>query len=589
MIDPAAADTAVHAASPVAALLPGVVILAAGLISLLVTRLTRISSIVGFIVAGVILGDQGGLGVLSHSSSTVHLLAELGVVFLLFDIGLHFSVRELKENRRDLLGLAPLQMLIASVAFTGILLFLNAPWPLAIIVGTGFGLSSTAVVARLLAEQHLSTCPLGRSALSVLVFQDVVAIFLLIFAGSLSSDPSNIAVLAGLAFAKAIMAFAAALVLGRFVAKPAFAMLAKLQVEETFPITVLLIILAAAAASAAAGLSLTLGAFLAGMIVAHSPYRPLVQTEVRPFRALLLSFFFMTVGIALNIEQLLSYLPYVLLVAIGVLVIKTVLIGVAALLTGWSPAGALRLGALMAQASEFALVILGISAVATGFGDGPLVSVLIAGAALSIAIAPGWSWLGKRAATLISERFRPATELSKLPSAPGGSVGDEPVVVIGLTEPGRLAIDALRAHAIAYVALETDPALLAEADAMGYSAALGDTADVRFWEAAGAARPRAVVLGLSRYEVSKALTPIIRDKFPHVVRFVAVDNVGEFVRHNRLGMRAHLMDAEPHGLELAVDVLRHCEVSEEDIQAWIADIRSVQADAGEPPTTAEAA
>lgn len=592
-------DTAAdHAATPLGALAPAVVILGAGLVSLLVTKLTRISAIVGFIVAGIVLGDQGGLGVLSHSSGTVHLLAELGVVFLLFDIGLHFSVRELKENRRDLLGLAPLQMVIASGVFTGILLVLGVDVPLALIMGAGFGLSSTAVVARLLADEKLSTCPLGHSALSVLIFQDVVAIFLLIFAGSLAGDPGNMAALAGIAFAKAIAAFAAALVLGRFVAKPAFRILAKMQVEETFPITVLLIILAAAAATAAAGLSLTLGAFLAGVIVAHSPYRPLVQTEVRPFRALLLSFFFMSVGMALSIDQLIAHLPFVVVVTAGLLVIKTVLIALAAVLTGWSPAGAVRLGALMAQGSEFALVLLGIGAVKAGLGDGALVAVLTAGAALSIAVAPGWSWLGKRGAAMISARFRPARELSRraLPTAlagmngeAGSGTGDTPVVVVGLSPAGRLVIDALRAHAIPAVALENDHERMVEAEGLGYSASFGDTTRSEFWHANGAANPRALVLGQSRYDTSKALTPIIRQRFPHVVRFVAVDNVSEYVRHNRLGMRAHLLDDQPEGIELAVDVLRHCDVGEEEIQNWVADLRAAHADTPDAPPTSEAA
>ncbi len=562
----------VHAAaSPASAIAPAVAILAAGFVVIIIARFTKLSSIVGFLIAGILLGDQGGVGLLHHDNPTIHLLAELGVVFLLFDIGLHFSVREMRDSRKELFVLAPIQMALGTAIFGGIALILGASGPLAIILGGGFALSSTAVVARLLNEEHLNTCPLGKSALAILVFQDIVAIFLLILAGSLGEDAGSTAQLAGEAFVKAVIAFAAALLLGRYVAKPVFQFLARLRAEETFPIAVLLIILASSTATAVVGLSMTLGAFLAGMIVAHSPYRPLVQTEVRPFRALLLSFFFMTVGMSLNIQVLLGQLPLVILVATGALIIKTVLIAAAALASGWSRAGAVRLAALLAQTSEFALVILGIPAVVAGLAGGPAASVLIAGAALSIALAPGWSWLGKRAATWISQRTHSARELSRVQSSQPLAT-DESVVVVGLTEAGRLTIDALRAHKLPFIALETDPERHAEADAIGYPAALGDTADMRFWEAAGATKARAIVLGRARYDMSRELTPILRDRFPNVVRFVAVDNVGEFVRHNRLGMRAHLLDREPKGVEMVIDVLRHMDVSEEDINDWVREV-----------------
>ncbi len=613
MIDPAAVDLAnvvadtAHGAGPAAALAPAVAILAAGLAALLVSKFTRLSSIVGFLIAGIILGDQGGFGLLDHDSATIHLIAELGVVFLLFDIGLHFSVRELQDSRKDLLALAPLQMALCTAAFSGVLWAMGLDPALALIVGAGFALSSTAVVARLLAEGHLSSCPLGKSSLSILVFQDVVAIFLLIFAGSLGEEGTNIALLAGLALVKALIAFAAALVMGRYVAKPAFQFLTDMRVDEALPIVALLIILASAAATALAGLSLTLGAFLAGMIVAHTPYRTLVQTEVRPFRALLLSFFFMSVGLGLDTQVLIAQAPLIIALAVGLLVIKSVLIAAAALASGWSRAGAARLAALLAQASEFVLVILGISAVANGiaaregFGvaGAQLVSVLIAAAALTLALAPAWSWLGKRASVVLATRAASSgRELVKNAGHANARNTGKPVLIIGLTEAGRLAVDALRKHNFDIIMMEHDADRYAEAESMGYAAHFGDTADMRFWTTVGANAATAVVLGEARYETSRALTPLVRVRFPELVRFVAVQSMGEFVRHNRLGMRAHLLDREPEGVNLVVDLLRHLDLDEDDIKAWRDSLDEVrneeQADALDtppppPPSDKEAA
>lgn len=559
------ADPHADAIAPAAALAPAVAILGAGLFAVLLSKFTRVSTLVYFVIAGIVLGDQGGLGLLNHDDFTVHLLAELGVVFLLFDIGLHFSIRDVKESRGDLLGLAPTQMAACTIPFFVAGLLFGLDPALALVVAAAFGLSSTAVVARLLSERNLNGCPLGRSAIAVLIFQDVVAIFLLVFAESLSDTGAGLAMLAGSALVKALLALGAAMLLARYVGKPAFQFLSAVRVEEALPIAALLVVLASAAATAWAGLSLTLGAFLAGMIVAHTPYRPLIQTEVRPFRALLLSFFFMSVGMSLDTAFLLREWPLVVALAVGLLVVKSVLILLAALVNRWSLPGAVQLATLLAQGSEFALVILGIGAVVASLQP-DVTALLVATAALSLAMAPLWSWGGMRLARIIATRTKPARELKRA-AAPLIN-GADPVVVVGLNPAGRLTVDALRAHQLPVIAMETDPDLFATAMADGYDAHFGDATDFRFWETVGATEAAAVVLSQARYESARELTPVVRERFPDVVRFVAVDNVADFVRHNRLGMRAHLLADEPYGLELAADVLRHLAVDEADIHAW---------------------
>ena len=210
---------------------------------------------------------------------------------------------------------------------------------MALVVGLGAGISATAVVTATLAERGIATCPLGRSSTALLVFQDVAGIFLLVFAVSLDgSGPLGWALAE--AGAKAFAAALAAVVIGRFAARPALALLARANMAEVFTAAALLLVLATAAATGALGLSLTLGAFLAGVIVAETPYRTVVKTEARPFGALLLGFFFITVGMGLDWREMAAQAPWIALAITGLMLGKTILTFIAALASGWSRPGA---------------------------------------------------------------------------------------------------------------------------------------------------------------------------------------------------------------------------------------------------------
>ncbi|WP_290482528.1 cation:proton antiporter, partial [Hyphomonas sp. UBA3601] len=258
-------------------------------------------------------------------------------------IGMHVSLRELKESRGDLLGLAPVHLLLTGLISAGALYMLGISWSIAIAVGLSLGLSSTAVVARILTEREQNSCPIGRTATHVLIFQDIVAIFLMIFATSLG-EGETAAGLAGLlseyllnggavplaaglllAFVQALIAFGAAMLFSRYLLNPVFRTLAATRNDEAFTAFTLLLVLAAACATAMIGLSLTLGAFLAGLAVSGTPFRHQVQTEMGPFRGLLLSFFFISVGLSIDLPGLLRNLPLVVIGAFGILTVKTAL------------------------------------------------------------------------------------------------------------------------------------------------------------------------------------------------------------------------------------------------------------------------
>ena len=548
------------------ALEPVILLLLVGILAITLVRPLGLSPIVGYLLAGLIIGPHA-LGLVPDSETT-HLLAELGVVFLLFDIGLHFSLQSIWDARRDILGLGPLQIVLCGLAFGAIATALGYGAHYAIILGGTLALSSTAVVVQTLAERGQQNCPVGLTGTAVLIFQDISAIFILILATSIadvgSSSERALALAVASAALKAAIAFLAAVLIGRYAIKPLFRILAQSRNEEIFTAIALLIILAAAAATGGAGLSLTLGAFLGGMIISETPYRHVIQTEARPFRALLLGFFFITVGMSLDWRVLLADWAQVVLFLAALIAIKAALVAIAARAFGWSTPGSVQLGFLLAQGSEFAFVIVAMPAVRAALGE-RAVGVIVTGIAASLALTPTLAAVGHSLARMLRRRSAPAVTTGEI--TPRAIVA--PVVVFGMDEVGRCVVDGLEANDVAYDAVEMDYDRFLAASADGYAVAFGDVGDVRLMETLAMAQRSAVVVTVVRYELSKALTPIVRDRYPDLIRFIAVDGDQDRARFEALGMRAVINRSTPRGLDLAAAVLRAQGIDEDKIRAWM--------------------
>ena len=368
----------------------------------------------------------------------------------------------------------------------------------------------------------------------------------------------------GLSLVQTIIAFGAALLAGKYLINPVFRTLAATRNAEAFTAFTLLLVLAAACATAVIGLSLTLGAFLAGLAVSGTPFRHQVQTEMGPFRGLLLSFFFISVGLSIDLPALMSNLPLVLAGTAAILLVKTGLGYAAARLNKWSVPGATQLAFLLAQGSEFTLVVLSLSAIVAGISSG-LMSSIVAAVALSLALAPVWADLGARLSRHFARQSKTTTELARASS--GG--GERPVIVISMSAAGRLAIDALVDHKIPYIATEAEPQRFLAAVSDGYHVAFGDASNMKLVEAVGGSNARAVVLGFSRYEISREVTPTITRLFPELVRFVAVESRLDLERYLDLGVRAHLTAGQPKGIEMVADMLFTLGVPEDEVREWM--------------------
>lgn len=566
----------------VQALMPAIVLLLAGILAVILARPLHLSPVVGYLVAGMLIGPHG-LGLIPEDETT-HLLAELGVVFLLFDIGLHFSVSRIWDARRDILGFGPLQVLLCAVVLAGAAAALGLTPIFAVIAGTTLALSSTAVVLQVLAERNQENCPVGLTATAILIFQDICAIFLLVLAASLEGAPTSLAAAFGAAGLKAVAAFAAALLISRYAIGPLFDLLARTRQESIFTATALLIVLLAAAATGAIGLSMNLGAFLGGMIISETAYRHVIQTEIRPFRGLLLGFFFITVGMSLDVPLLARDWHEILLFLFALIVLKTMLTAAAALCFRWSIPGSVQLGFLLAQGSEFAFVIFSLPPVREGIGE-EWAAVAITGVAASLALTPTLAGLGRAAAKQLRRRLaraQPAAETTRRETV-------APIVIFGMDETGRTVADALEAHGIAYDAIEPDYERFTAASADGYNVAFGDIGDPRLMETIRMEERQAVVVTIVRYEISAALTPLIRGRYPNLIRFIAVDSEEDKARFEALGMRASIDRSLPKGLDVAGAVLAALHVPAEKIQDWMARYQARALEAREDATALTAA
>ncbi|HEY0352892.1 MAG TPA: cation:proton antiporter [Enterovirga sp.] len=544
-----------------AALVPVIVLLAFGVVAAIASRTAGLSPIVGYLALGLGL-RASGLDILSDSA-TVAILAELGVVFLLFDIGLHFSLKTVREQAGDIFGFGPVQVLAGTVGLGLLALVAGLPPTAAFFTGATLALSSTAVVARLIAERHQQNCPAGLTATAILIFQDVAAIFILIAANALAGDGSGLLAAIGMAVLKALAAFAVAFLLGRFVVRPLFDLVARNRNEEVFTAMALLVALAAGWTTGLIGLSLTLGAFLGGMIIAETPYRAVIQAEIKPFRGLLLSFFFMSVGLSLDIGVLGRLWPAVIAVAIVFVAAKILLNAVASLVFRWSVPGSTQLGFLLAQGSEFAFVILSLPAMRRLIGEAES-SVLIAAVALSLAATPTLAEAGRTLAGRM-RRARPVTADPEM--QPVELTG--PVLIVGMGATGRTLADALNEFDIGYGAVERDQRRVADATADGYAVGFGDPGDPRIWESVALDHRRIIVLTAPSFETSSGLTPLTQRLYPHLKRFAMVHGEEDAELFLSIGLHPVIDRSQPPGLDLAAAVLDELGVDPDAVAAWM--------------------
>lgn len=461
---------AAAAAAPIAEYSETLLFLATtGVVAPLLRRL-RVNSVLGFILAGVVLGPYmlGALAVhgwwprflsLSKYSDISH-LAELGVVFLLFMIGLELSFERLSRMKRLVFGLGAAQV-IGSALLIGVAAWLAGVGPgAAAVIGGALALSSTAIVIPVMADKRRLGTTAGRVAFSVLLFQDLAVAPLLVMVSMLSGDPNagfNMSALGALA--PAALAMAGLVFVGRLALRPLFHLVAAAGTTEFFVAACLFVVLSASFAAALAGLSMGLGAFVAGLLLAETEFRREIEVTIEPFKGLLLGLYFLTMGAGLDLSKLYLSGASVLALAAGLIAGKAALFYLAARAFGVARPAARESALMLGPGGEFAFVMIG-AATAGGVMSFALSAQLTMAVALSMLAIPGLA--------VIARRLTPAPPVPGLP-APGGSADIAPidssgrVIVIGYGRVGRVVADLLRAHNIPMLIIDEDAQIVAQA------------------------------------------------------------------------------------------------------------------------------
>jgi len=465
-------------------------LLAASVVVVAVCRAARQPPILGYLLVGIALGPHA-LGVVADDTATRE-LAEFGIVFLMFSIGLEFSLPQLRAMRRAVFGLGFAQVAITTVAGMIVVQALGYDWRAGIVLGGALAMSSTAIVSKMLAERSELGTPHGRDVMGILLFQDLAVVAFLILIPSLAGSGEAMGSALAFAVLKAAIALTVILFIGQRPMRAWFHIVARQRSPELFVLNVLLVTLGMAALTAMAGLSLALGAFLAGMLISETEYRYQVEEDIKPFRDVLLGLFFITIGMMLDLGE--ARIHVVALVALLVVPVaaKLVLVVVLARLFGSPLATALRTGFYLAQAGEFALVMLSL-ALTHRLLSPDFMRTILASMILSMLLAPlliGYAntWVRKLTANDWLARAAEMTQVAALTMARQGHV-----IVCGYGRSGQNLTRLLEREDITYLALDSDPQRVREA-ADGTSVIYGDASRRETLVSAGIAKARAVVI-----------------------------------------------------------------------------------------------
>ena len=526
----------------------------AGVVVPLFHRL-RVSPVLGFIGAGALLGPFGlgrfaehhpwlGLVTIGSRSEIAH-LAEFGVIFLMFMIGVELSWERLRVLRRLVFGLGSIQVIASAGIIAAILIALEQPVAGALLVGLALALSSTAVVLPVLAEQKRLGTPTGRTSFAVLLFQDLaVAPILFAIAVLGRSDGGNLGAALAVALGQAAVALALIVVAGRVALRPLFHLVALTRSPELFMAACLLVIVATALVAAASGLSMTLGAFVAGLLLAETEYRRAIEATIDPFKGLLLGVFFVSVGMSLDPAQLVAAPGAILGLALGLLVIKGAVVWAGARVMGIPRPVALETSLLIGPGGEFAFVLIG-GAMAAGLVPEPVGGAALIVTTVTMIAIPALAVLGRRAGRRVS-----GAQLGRARAEPVPEAVQNRVIVAGYGRVGRLVGEMLKRHAIPYLALDADPARVAEQRRLGSPVYFGDSAHPEMLRRCDIASARALVVTLDTPSAVEAVVQAARAERPDLTIVARARDARHATQLYEMGVT----DAVPETIEASLQL-----------------------------------
>jgi CPA2 family monovalent cation:H+ antiporter-2 len=532
-----------------------VVLGTAGILVPIVSRL-GFSPVLGYLAAGALLGPFG-LGSLIQSfpplfwftvgdANDVAGIAELGVVFLLFLIGLELSLHRLTTMRRLVFGLGGVQILVSTVLLAGVGLYFGKSPSQAVILGGSLSLSSTAIVLELLSKQERLKTNVGRVSFAVLLAQDIAVIPILIFIALVAAGPQgSVLGSVGRAVAQAAIALSVIILSGRFLLRPLFRMVASTRSRDLFIAAVLFVIIAAGVITNQAGMSMALGAFVAGLLLAETEYRRAIEATIDPFKSLLLGIFFFTVGMDIDVRELLHEPLLLAAGVIGLIVLKSsVLVGLGKLFRLSWPV-AVEIGLLLGAGGEFAFVSLAMAS-QSRLIDSRTATFALTVTAVTMALIPLLSQLARRLGSrLRTATASPAAELLARPVA-----RQSHAIVVGYGRVGKVVCALLNEHGIPYIAADSDATTVTHDRRDGHDVYYGDAADPKFLETCGLANAAGVIITIHTHHLIDDIVEHVRAMRSDVL-IVSRARDADHARHlYRLGAT----DAVPEAIEASLQL-----------------------------------
>ena len=554
-----------------------IVLLAVSVFVVTLARRLGLPAILGYVAVGLVLGPHAS-GLFPETEVT-HLLAELGVVFLLFTLGLEFSWPRMVALRREVFGLGSLQVLgtTAVVAAIARLLFGGEGglgWAQCIVLGGVVAMSSTVLIVQQLAERAELNRTHGRLAFSVVLFQDIAVVPFLALAAALAPDGEaftlgNTLKLVGAGIAAVLVVLAA----GRWLLRPLLFVIANSRMRELFTLAVLLVALSSAWASHLAGLSMALGAFLAGMMLAETEYSHQVESVIRPFRDILLGLFFISVGMLLDFMALFREFWLILALLVAMIVVKAVVASLATRVFVNSNFKAVRTGLTLAVGGEFGIALLTLllqnRAIAPEIAQPLLVAVVLA-----MVLAPVMLANNKRIARLLlGERGPPKTAIEREDAVTHAVAKREHVILCGFGRVGQNVARVLEAQGFEYIAVDLDAARVRAARQIGQPVVYGDSADEAVLEEVGLANANAVVISFSDNNTALAILRCLRKMradVPVLVRTPDDSRAGEL---KAAGATEVVPEAFEASLMLASHVLMSLKLPASTVMRTVAELR----------------
>jgi len=523
----------------------------------------HLSPVLGYLVAGALIGNHGFKVVTYEQTS---LLGEMGVVFLLFAIGLELSIERLKAMRRYVFGLGLLQVLITSLVIAGAIMIITGDNNSAIIISGGLALSSTAIVMQVIAETKNQSMQVGRIALAILLLQDFIVVPLLVIVPILGNGgeiAESLPYILGNSLVKAVLALVVIFIAGRTLLRPLFSFISPDNNESSeLPIAVtLLVVLTASWGTEHFGLSLALGAFVSGVLVAETEFRGKAEESIYPFKSLLLGLFFMSVGMKIDVMEMYAQITNIITFCVALIILKAAIITALCILFGFNKGVAVHAGLLLAQGGEFAFILFGLGKEYGILAEG-VANILLLVVTCSMALTPLLGMIGQKFAEKIEKT------LGKTPDQIveyGARDLANHIIIGGFGMVGKMVARVLEAEGINYIALDINEDVVREEIANGLPVFKGDASLVNTLKAVGADRALTMVVTVNNGITIKKISKIIAAEFSNLEIVVRIKDLKNATELYALGVHTIIPEDCETGLQLGGAVLKSVGINEYEI------------------------